>query len=248
LRGRLVIPASDARGDHCASGRDSQREDSLKQTPGIPRRMPCDVGLDRPRVSKGRFGPMDLHGWRKPSLIPLFLLKSSFDQAQGLGVLARAAVSRIGTWHEPCLPDDIRPMLIVDERITIPLSEFRFEFARSGGPGGQNVNKVNSKAVLRWRPSASPSLPEAVRARLLKAIGSKLTNEGELLVSSQTERDQARNIEHCLEKVRLLILAAARPPKVRRRSRPTLASKQRRVESKRHRSAAKRLRRGPETE
>jgi ribosome-associated protein len=137
-------------------------------------------------------------------------------------------------------------MLIIDELISIPLSEFRFEFARSGGPGGQNVNKVNSKATLRWKPGTSPTLPEPVRSRLLKMVASRLTNEGELLVTSQAERDQGRNVELCLEKVRRLVLAAARPPKVRRPSRPTLASKQRRIEAKQRRSAAKRLRRAPE--
>lgn len=137
-------------------------------------------------------------------------------------------------------------MLIVNERIVIPRSEFRFEFARSGGPGGQNVNKVASKAVLRWSPGASPSLPEPVRARLLAALGSRLTTQGELLITSQLTRDQGRNVEDCLEKLRRLILAAVLPPKARRPSRPTHGSQVRRVESKARHSAAKRLRRKPE--
>ena len=136
-------------------------------------------------------------------------------------------------------------MLIVDERIKIPLDEFRFEYSRSGGPGGQNVNKVASKAVLRWTPALSPSLPEPVRARLLAAIGTRLTVEGELLVGSQKTRDQGRNVEDCLDKVRELVLAAARPPKVRRPSKPTLGSKIRRVEAKARRSDTKKLRRDP---
>jgi ribosome-associated protein len=150
--------------------------------------------------------------------------------------------------------DDLLPpptppgRLSVTDTLSIPLDEFRFEFARSGGPGGQNVNKVNSKAVLRWRPGDSPSLPPAVRDRLLRAVGSRLTNEGELLVTSQLTRDQSRNIDDCLEKVRLLVLAAARPPKSRRASRPTLASKVRRVESKLRRSTTKKLRRKPDAE
>src|SRR5579872_5377604 len=84
-------------------------------------------------------------------------------------------------------------MLKINDRIVLPLSELQWDFARSGGPGGQNVNKVNSKALLRWNPVTSPSLPEPVRARLLKAIGSRLTGEGELLITSQETRDQARN-------------------------------------------------------
>ncbi len=134
------------------------------------------------------------------------------------------------------------------ELVSIPLDEFRFEFARSGGPGGQNVNKVNSKAVLRWKPAESPSLPLAVRDRLLRAVASRLTKEGELLVTSQLTRDQGRNVEDCLDKVRELVLAAARPPRPRRPSRPTLASKVRRVEAKLRRSTTKRLRRKPDAD
>src|SRR6059058_2862023 len=111
-------------------------------------------------------------------------------------------------------------MLRINDRISIPLAEFRWEFARSGGPGGQNVNKVNSKVTLRWSPGTSPSLPEPVRARLLRLVGPRLTTGGELLVTSQATRDQARNLADCLGKVRALVLAAARPPKVRRPTKP----------------------------
>ena len=139
-------------------------------------------------------------------------------------------------------------LLSVTESLAIPLDEFRFEFARSGGPGGQNVNKVNSKAVLRWTPAESPSLPPAVRDRLLRAVASRLTKEGELLITSQLTRDQPRNVEDCLDKLRELVLAAARTPKPRRPSRPTLASKVRRVEAKLRRSTTKRLRRKPDAD
>jgi ribosome-associated protein len=139
-------------------------------------------------------------------------------------------------------------MLHVDESIAIPPDEFRFEFSRSGGPGGQNVNKVNSRVVLRWRPGDSPSLPAPVRVRLLQKVASKLTVDGELLISSQKTRDQARNIDDCLEKLRQLVLMAAHPPRPRRASRPTLASRLRRAESKARRSDTKRLRRRPDAE
>ncbi len=139
-------------------------------------------------------------------------------------------------------------MLIVDNQIAIPRDEFQFEFARSGGPGGQNVNKVASKAVLRWNPAASPSLPPAVKARLLASVASRLTNLGELLITSQATRDQGRNVEDCLEKVRRLVLAAARPPKVRRPTEPTLGSRIRRVEGKTHRATTRRRRQIPESE
>ena len=139
-------------------------------------------------------------------------------------------------------------MLIVNDRIAIPLEEFRIDFARSGGPGGQNVNKVASKAVLRWSPATSPSLPGPVRDRLLRLLSARLTGAGELLVTSQRTRDQGRNVADCLEKVRRLVLAAATPPKPRRPTRPTLGSKVRRAEAKVRRSRAKDLRRKPELE
>ena len=137
-------------------------------------------------------------------------------------------------------------MLVVTDRISIPDEELSFEFARSGGPGGQNVNKVSSKATLRWTPATSPSLPPAVRDRLLTAVGGKLTTEGELLVTSQKTRDQGRNIADCLDKLRQMILDASRPPKVRRPTRPTKGSQERRVEAKSRRSDVKKLRRKPD--
>ena len=142
-------------------------------------------------------------------------------------------------------PDNV---LAITTHLAIPLGEFTFEFARSGGPGGQNVNKVNSKAVLRWKPADSPSLPPPVRDRLLRAVNSKLTRDGELLVTSQLTRDQGRNVEDCLAKVRQFVLTALHPPKTRRASRPTLGSQQRRVESKLRHSSTKRLRRKPEAD
>lgn len=136
-------------------------------------------------------------------------------------------------------------MLKINDHIAIPLEEFRWDYARSGGPGGQNVNKVNSKAMLRWNPSTSPSLPEPVRARLLASAGRRITSDGDLLISSQTSRDQSRNVELCLEKLRELVLAAASPPKPRRPTRPTKASKIRRVEAKTRRSDTKKSRQAP---
>ncbi len=139
-------------------------------------------------------------------------------------------------------------MLVVTDRIAIPDEEILFEFSRSGGPGGQNVNKVASKATLRWTPSANATMPPAVRDRLLRAVGGKLTVEGELLITSQKTRDQARNIADCLDKLREIILAVSKPPKVRRPTKPTRASQIRRVEAKSRRSDAKRLRKRPESE
>ncbi len=134
-------------------------------------------------------------------------------------------------------------MLIISPQLRIPLREFQFTFARSGGPGGQNVNKVSSKATLRWAVVQSPSLPEAVRARLLQQVGSRVTAGGDLLVTSQRFRDAGRNVADCLEKLRAIVAAAAQPPRRRRPTRPTRGSVQRRLTAKRQRSQAKPRRR-----
>lgn len=139
-------------------------------------------------------------------------------------------------------------MLKITERLSIPLDEFEFEYSRSGGPGGQNVNKVNSKVQLRWNPGLSPSLPEPLRARLLALVGSKLTTEGELLIASQASRDQGRNYDACLEKLRQIVFSVAVPPKPRRPTKPTRGSQVRRIEAKSRRSETKRDRRKPESE
>lgn len=136
--------------------------------------------------------------------------------------------------------------LRIDDRISIPLEEFRWEYSRSGGPGGQNVNKVNSKVQLRWNVRSSPSLPAPVRTRLETLAGKRLTADGELLIAAQSSRDQARNVETCLEKLRTLLQSAARPPTPRRPTRPTRASRARRAEDKARRSETKRARRLPD--
>lgn len=130
-------------------------------------------------------------------------------------------------------------MLIVTSRIQVPREEFEFTFARSSGPGGQNVNKVNSKAQLRWPVTVTASLPEEVRTRFLERYRSRLTEGGDLLISSQRYRDQGRNIEDCLEKLRELILAVVHRPKTRKTTKPTRASRRRRLENKRERSQKK---------
>jgi ribosome-associated protein len=136
-------------------------------------------------------------------------------------------------------------MLEVTPAIRIPLDEFEWSFARSGGPGGQNVNKVASKAVLRWDFANSPSVPDEVKARFRDRFPSRLTTEGELILASELTRDQGRNREDCLSKLAAMLRAVAVAPKVRRPTRPSRASKRRRVEAKRHQSARKAGRRRP---
>src|SRR5262249_9597296 len=115
-------------------------------------------------------------------------------------------------------------MLQVNERIAIPESEFDWSYARSGGPGGQNVNKGPSKAILRWNAAVSPSLPDHVRQRLVALNRRRVTNTGDLILASQRYRDQERNRQDCLEKLAELVREAATLPKARRATRPTRGS------------------------
>lgn len=138
------------------------------------------------------------------------------------------------------------PALTVNSRLRIPLQEFEFTYARSSGPGGQNVNKVNSKALLRWSVGGSPSLPEAVRQRFLSRYGNRVTAEGDLLISSQRYRDQGRNVDDCFEKLRAMLAEAAVPPVRRKRTKPSRGSIQRRLDSKRRKSRKKQDRRDVE--
>lgn len=134
-------------------------------------------------------------------------------------------------------------MLTINSHITIPADELQFTFARSSGPGGQNVNKVASKATLRWDVRETPSLPEDVKQRFLTTYQSRLTTLGEILIVSQESRDQPRNIEICREKLRQMILAVVRPPKKRRATKPTKGSQTRRLNEKKSRSQVKEGRR-----
>ena len=134
-------------------------------------------------------------------------------------------------------------VLKVSRELKIPLLEMQFSFARSSGPGGQNVNKVNSKALLRWPVTTSPSLPEAVRQRFLAKYGSRLTTDGELVLTSQRFRDAGRNVSDCLEKLRTMLVAALHPPKARKATKPSRGAVRRRLAGKQARSEKKASRR-----
>lgn len=136
-------------------------------------------------------------------------------------------------------------MFEINDRIRIPEEEFRWTFVRSGGPGGQNVNKVASKAVLHWDLAASVSLPEEVKSRLRTLYRNRINVEGELIVNSQRYRDQDRNRADCLDKLREMILQAAVTPRKRKLSRPTRGSRERRLSAKRRRATTKATRRLP---
>lgn len=134
-------------------------------------------------------------------------------------------------------------VLSVQGGIEIPQDEFEITFARSGGPGGQNVNKVNSKAVLHWPVSVSPSLPEDVRARFVEKYGNRITKDGVFVLSSQEFRDQKRNTEACLERLKQMLDDVAIPQTERVATEPSKKVKQRRVDDKRVHSAKKQQRR-----
>jgi ribosome-associated protein len=133
--------------------------------------------------------------------------------------------------------------VVVTPRLTIPAGELAFSFTRSGGPGGQNVNKVASKVELRWNPTTSAVLGADDRAWLVQRLASRLTGDGTLIITSTATRDQLKNRDDALGKLALIVRSALFRPKERRATRPTRASKRRRLDDKRHRSDVKRARR-----
>jgi ribosome-associated protein len=136
--------------------------------------------------------------------------------------------------------------LVITSRLTIPAGELAFSFARSGGPGGQNVNKVASKAELRWNPTTSAALGADDRVWLLERLANKLTGDGTLIVTSTATRDQTKNRDDAVAKLVLIVRAALDRPKQRRPTRVSRGAKRRRVADKRHRAEIKRNRRGDE--
>jgi ribosome-associated protein len=127
--------------------------------------------------------------------------------------------------------------------VHVPATALRIRFARSGGPGGQNVNKLNTKAEL-WVPlDEIVGMDEAARLRLRTAAGKRLTRDDVLHISAQTERTQERNRQAVLDRLRALIAQALIAPKPRKRTKPSKTAKRRRLEAKRHRGQVKASRR-----
>jgi ribosome-associated protein len=134
-------------------------------------------------------------------------------------------------------------MLIITPELVIAESEIEEKFIRATGPGGQNVNKVATAVQLRFDVQHSPSLPEAVRARLLRLAARRVTVEGVLVIEAHRFRTQEENREDARERLADLIRKAAIAPKARRPTKPTAASQARRLDNKRRHSQRKRLRR-----
>ncbi len=133
--------------------------------------------------------------------------------------------------------------LVVTPRLTIPAEELTLSFARSGGSGGQNVNKVSSKVDLRWNPQTSAALTEDDRSWLLQQLRSRLTSDGTLIVTSTLTRDQIKNRDDAERKLTLIVRAALDRPKPRRPTKPSRGAKRRRVADKRHHAETKKNRR-----
>jgi len=136
--------------------------------------------------------------------------------------------------------------LKISDTLSIDETELSERFVLSSGPGGQNVNKVSTAVELRFSVRESPSLPDGLKARLIRIAGSRMTQEGVLVIDAQRFRSQQRNRDDAIERLFEMIRTAAEVPKPRRPTRPSLGAKKRRLESKAVRSGTKTMRRKPE--
>jgi ribosome-associated protein len=136
-------------------------------------------------------------------------------------------------------------VLRINDRVSIPVAELSFRASRSGGPGGQHVNTSSTRIELWWDLAASPSLSEAERSRAWNRLGNRLLADGRLRLVSSGSRSQLQNREEVTARFRALLAAALREPKPRKRTKPTQASRERRLAEKKEKSRIKRERRPP---
>jgi ribosome-associated protein len=134
-------------------------------------------------------------------------------------------------------------MIPINDRIALDEVELRFEFMRASGPGGQNVNKVSTAVRLRFDAAGSPSLPDDVRQRLIRLAGKKVGADGVLTIHARAKRTQEANRREAIERLVELVQKACERPKTRRETRPTMASRKRRLETKRRHGQTKASRR-----
>jgi ribosome-associated protein len=127
-------------------------------------------------------------------------------------------------------------------KFIIPANEYELSFSRSSGAGGQNVNKVNTKATLHWNAKETKSLPPAVLARFLSKYGNKLSSDGVLTLSSQDHRTQHLNIAEVVKKLHAMIESVSIPPKIRKKTKPTKSSVNNRIKTKKEKGDTKKKR------
>ena len=133
-------------------------------------------------------------------------------------------------------------MVEINGQLTIPDEELSFEFSRSSGPGGQNVNKVSTRVTLLFDVAGSPSLTDEQRSRITSRLATRITKAGKLRVSSQKHRSQRANREAAVERFSELLRETLRPRRPRRRTRIPRSVKERRLQEKKHRGELKRRR------
>lgn len=133
-------------------------------------------------------------------------------------------------------------MISLGPGIEVGPGELEIRYVRSSGPGGQNVNKTSTKAVVRWNVRSAAGLRDDVKGRFLARFASRLTSGGDLIVTSDRFRDQPRNLQDCLDRIAAMLGEVATPPRRRKPTRPGRAARERRIQSKKNRGAVKSLR------